>query len=163
MNRFSLAKNLFVLGIVLLGLLIASPNMFGDDYAINVASSSGQPVQAATLEEITKALDAANVDHLGASIEGNAALLRFPTFDSQQRASDVLRREFPTYVAALTLAPRTPAFLDALGLKPMALGLDLRGGVELQYQVDLPSAVQQYLEAYQEDLRRQLRQASIRT
>src|SRR5690606_10582975 len=150
-------------GVVLFGLLLASPNMFGDDYAINIASTTGQAVQPATLEAITQALEAENVPHLGASVEDSSALLRLPTFDAQQRASSVLRRQFPEYVAALTLAPRTPAFLQALGLRPMALGLDLRGGVELQFEVDVATAVEQYLETFQEDLRRQLRQAEIRT
>ena len=34
-----------------------------------------------------------------------------------------------TYITALSFAPRTPAFLRAMGLRPMPLGLDLRGGL----------------------------------
>jgi preprotein translocase subunit SecD len=63
---------------------------------------------------------------------------------------------------ALTLSSRTPSWLRALGLKPMALGLDLRGGVHFLYQVDLETAVRQYLTSYETDLRNQLREARIR-
>ncbi|HEY9181654.1 MAG TPA: protein translocase subunit SecD, partial [Gammaproteobacteria bacterium] len=50
-----------------------------------------------------------------------------------------------------------------LGLEPMLLGLDLRGGVHLLYQVDLSAAVSQYLETYESTLRTQFRQANIRS
>jgi preprotein translocase subunit SecD len=46
-------------------------------------------------------------------------------------------------------------------LKPMPLGLDLRGGLYLLYQVDVDSAVTQYLEGYAQDMRRVLTQAKI--
>ncbi len=68
----------------------------------------------------------------------------------------------PNNVVALTLASRTPKFLQAVGLKPMALGLDLRGGVQFLYQVDLGSAIRQYLTTYESDLRTGLREANIR-
>ena len=38
----------------------------------------------------------------------------------------------PSYVVALTLAPRTPGWLRALGLKPMSLGLDRLANVWFQ-------------------------------
>jgi preprotein translocase subunit SecD len=44
----------------------------------------------------------------------------------------------------------------------MLLGLDLRGGVHFLYEVDLDSAVGQYLETYESDLRTQLRSRNIR-
>jgi preprotein translocase subunit SecD len=64
---------------------------------------------------------------------------------------------------ALTLAPRIPGWLAAMGLEPMNLGLDLRGGVHFLYQVDLDSAIQQFLANYETDLRTQLREARIQT
>jgi preprotein translocase subunit SecD len=63
---------------------------------------------------------------------------------------------------ALSLAPRTPGWLRVIGLEPMLLGLDLRGGVHFLYQVDLGAAVGQYLETYETDLRTQLREREIR-
>ena len=68
----------------------------------------------------------------------------------------------PNDVVALTLSPRTPGWLKVLGLEPMLLGLDLRGGVHFLYQVDLDSAVAQFLETYETDLRTQFRERNIR-
>ena len=66
-----------------------------------------------------------------------------------------------TYITALSFAPRTPEFLRALGLRPMPLGLDLRGGLYLLYQVDVNAAVGQALEGYAQDARRALATANI--
>ncbi|RPI64882.1 MAG: protein translocase subunit SecD [Lysobacterales bacterium] len=80
----------------------------------------------------------------------------------QEDARDVLATAFPTHVVALSLSPRTPGWLKWLGLEPMLLGLDLRGGVHFLYEVDLDLAVAQYLETYATDIRTQLREADIR-
>ena len=72
------------------------------------------------------------------------------------------REAMPNNVVALTLTSRAPEWLLVIGLKPMALGLDLRGGVHFLYQVDLNAAVRQYLTTYESDVRTQLREAKIR-
>src|SRR5256885_15252885 len=51
-----------------------------------------------------------------------------------------------------TLFPYTTLF-RSLGLRPMPLGLDLRGGLYLLYQVDVGAAVSQALEGYAQDAR----------
>jgi preprotein translocase subunit SecD len=57
--------------------------------------------------------------------------------------------------------PRTPAFLRGIGLKPMSLGLDLRGGVHFTYEVDVAGAIDQALQRLSQDIRRQLRDERI--
>src|SRR5690606_32073482 len=153
MNRYPTWVNVLVLVICVAGVLLALPNFFGDDPALHVSRPDGTPVQSETLERIESTLEEAGIDHLSAEIEDNAALVRFPTVNAQLRANDVLREAMSDHVIALTLAPRTPAWLAALGLKPMALGLDLRGGVHFLYQVDLDAAVEQMLSSYETGLR----------
>ena len=162
MNRYPLWKNLMVFGVVLVAAFIASPNLFGDDEAIHVTRTDGVAVDATTVSQATAALSNANVSFTGAAIEDDAVVVRFATDSEQLRASEVLSKELPNYVVALALAPRTPGWMRAIGLKPMALGLDLRGGVHFVYQVDLDSAIQQYLGTYESTLRTQLREANIR-
>ena len=71
-------------------------------------------------------------------------------------------RPKPNNVIALTLAPRTPDWMAAMGLKPMSLGLDLRGGVHFLMQVDMNAAVDQAKERYVSDLRTTLRSKRVR-
>ena len=57
--------------------------------------------------------------------------------------------------------PRTPGWMRALGLKPMSLGLDLRGGVYFMYEVDAQGAVKQLLTSMESDYRTMLRKERI--
>jgi preprotein translocase subunit SecD len=162
MNRYPLWKNLLVFGIIIAAAIIASPNWFGDDEAVQISRTDGVAMDSAALQQVRSALDESGVDYMSAELEGASALIRVEDLGIQERARDVLAKEFPNHVAALTLAPRTPGFLKALGLKPMLLGLDLRGGVHFLYEVDLDTAVAQYLETYEADLRTQFREREIR-
>jgi preprotein translocase subunit SecD len=162
MNRYPLWKNLFVFGVVFLAAVLALPNIFGEDEAVHVSRTDGMPVDEAALGEIRTQLADGGVDFLSVAIEDDAALVRFDTVEQQLRANDALREALPNHVVALTLSSRTPSWLRAIGLKPMSLGLDLRGGVHFLYQVDLNTAVEQFLATYETDLRAQLREANIR-
>lgn len=163
MNRYPTWVNVLVLVICLAGVLLALPNFFGDDPAVHISQPDGTPVQRATLDRVESTLGAAGIEYGSVELENTTALVRFPTVGSQLRANDLLRAELPDHVIALTLAPRTPAWLTALGLRPMALGLDLRGGVHFLYQVDLNAAVEQLLSSYETDVRARLREARIRS
>ena len=162
MNRYPLWKNLFVFGVVAFATLLALPNLFGDDEAVHVSRTDGVAVDDATLAQITKTLTDGNVPYIGAALDDKAAVIRFETTGEQLRGNEILAKAMPNNVVALSLASRTPKFLQAVGLKPMALGLDLRGGVQFLYQVDLASAIRQYLTTYESDLRTGLREANIR-
>jgi preprotein translocase subunit SecD len=162
MNRYPLWKNLLVLGVIVISTIIALPNFFGDDEAVQVSRTDGVAIDAPTLEQIRKTLMDGGIEYLSAELDGTAALVRLETLPIQERARDALARAFPNNVVALSLAPRTPGWLKALGLEPMLLGLDLRGGVHFLYQVDLDSAIAQYLETYETDLRTRFREANIR-
>ena len=162
MNRYPLWKNLLVVGIVLFGALVAAPNLFGDDPALQITREDASPLDQFTVSAVTARLDADEIAFSSAEVDDGAVLVRFPDVASQLTGSVALGEELPFHVVALTLAPRTPAFFRLLGLQPMSLGLDLRGGVHFLYQVDLDSALRQYLETYESDLRAALREAGIR-
>ena len=162
MNRYPLWKNLLVVAVILGGLLLALPNLFGDDPALQITREDGSPMSGVTLSGVRATLEEQEIEFLEAALEGDAAIVRFPDVEVQLRGSDALREALPLHVVALTLAPRTPPFLRMLGLKPMSLGLDLRGGVHFLYQVDLESALRQFLESYEASLRTDLREAGIR-
>ena len=162
MNRFPLWGNLLVALIVLGGLVFAMPNVFGDDPALQITSEDGHPMTDITLSGINASLDTEEIEFFQPVADEQAVIVRFPDVASQLRASEVLGETLPFHIIALTLAPRTPAWLSAIGLEPMSLGLDLRGGVHFLYQVDLDSALDQLMQTYVQDLRTRLREATIR-
>jgi len=163
MNRYPVWKNVLVLAVVLFGLLIALPNLFGEDPALQVSRDSGAEMVELEFNQVSLVLEEGEVEFSSVYQENGRALVRFNNVADQLRGSDLLREELgKAYVVALTLAPRTPAWLRTLGLKPMSLGLDLRGGVHFLFEVDIDAAVQQRLEQYERDFDKLLRENRIK-
>ncbi len=162
MNRYPLWKYLLVLGVFLLGLLYALPNLFGEDPAVQLSAPNGRPVPAAMADQVRDLLRRTDIPVRGLESADGRLLVRLPDQDEQLATRELLAREFEDAVVALNLAPRTPAWLRALGAEPMALGLDLRGGVHFLMEVDMAAALQQRLESLEADARRVLREAGVR-
>ena len=163
LNRFPLWKNLLVVVILLVGIVFALPNIYGDAPAVQVTAEGGQPLDELALNRVTAILDARGITHGPSYIEDGRVTVKFPDVEEQLRALDLVREQLGDgFVAALTLAPRTPAFLRQLGLQPMSLGLDLRGGVHFMYEVDMEAAIGQALDRYEADFKTLLRDARIR-
>jgi preprotein translocase subunit SecD len=163
LNRFPLWKNLLVIGVVLVGIVFALPNIYGDAPAVQVTADTGQPLDDVALQRVNSILEARGIPFGPSYIEDGRVTVRFPDVEEQLRALDLLREQLGRgFVAALTLAPRTPAMMRAVGLKPMSLGLDLRGGVHFMYEVDMEAAIGQALDRYETDFRTLLRDARIR-
>lgn len=163
MNHYPVWKNLLVLGVVLFGVIVALPNLFGEDPALQVSRDSGAAMVELEINQVKLVLDDAAIDYTSVFEEGGRTLVRFASVESQLEASDRLRQELgKAYVVALTLSPRTPAWLRSLGLRPMSLGLDLRGGVHFLFEVDVDAAVAQRLQQYEKDFDKLLRENRIK-
>ncbi len=164
MNRYPLWKNLLILSVLLLGVLYALPNLFPQDPAIEITPARGQEVTESTVAELKAALENAQVSYKSVELfENGKALVRFASNGDQLRGKAALEATLSDrYNMALTLSPDLPAWLDALGLQPMFLGLDLRGGIHVLIDVDMDAAVDQALERYAGDIRTLLRSEKIR-
>ena len=125
MNRYPVWKNLLVVGVMLFGAIVALPNLYGEDPALQVSRDSGAAMVELEISQVELVLENAGIDYISVFEESGRTLVRFSSVESQLNASDQLRQELGKgYVVALTLAPRTPAWLRNLGLRPMSLGLD---------------------------------------
>ncbi len=163
MNRYPLWKYLLILAAMLVGLLYTLPNFYGEDPAVQVSGARGAKLEAATRGRVEAALKRAGLSDYQVSTDETGLRVRFRNTDTQLRARDLLARELGAgHVVALNLLPATPAWLNALGAKPMYLGLDLRGGVHFLLQVDMDAAVRKAEERLVEDVRGVLRDAKVR-
>jgi preprotein translocase subunit SecD len=159
-------KYILVSVVLLFALLFALPNVFGDDRALQLARKDRENITADQLAQIEKVFKDAGAAYSGAEIDrtGNA-LLRFDNDTDQLRARDVAKDEklglTKDYVSAMMYASRAPGWMQAVGLRAMPLGLDLRGGLYLLYEVDVNAAVDQLIQSYDQSVRRALRDANI--
>ncbi|GGO86575.1 protein translocase subunit SecD [Marinobacterium nitratireducens] len=165
LNRYPLWKNLLILLLLALGLLYAAPNIYPDDYAIQLSGTrEAYQVDEPLLERVSAALEREGIPNKGVELdEGGNGLIRFADGESQLRAKPVIANLLgEQYVVAMNLAPTTPDWLTALGAGPMKLGLDLRGGVHFLLEVDTVQAVAQRLDVYVSEIKTKLRQERLR-
>jgi preprotein translocase subunit SecD len=156
-------KYVLLIVTVALGALYALPNVFGDEPSVQVSTENGDPLPPAFAERVDQALAGAQLAPTGAGPVNGRYVIRFADETRQQRAAEVLERDLGNrYVIALDLAPKTPAWLRALGGKPMALGLDLRGGVHFLIEVDVEDVRSKAVESAFIELPRLLRDGNIR-
>ncbi|WP_027856827.1 protein translocase subunit SecD [Marinobacterium jannaschii] len=164
LNRYPLWKNLLIAVVLLLGALYSAPNLYQDDFAIQLTGSRDiYTVDESLLSRVTSALKREGLEIKNAELEKKSGLIRFNDGETQLKAKAVVSRVVgDDYVVALNLAPSTPDWLTSLGAGPMKLGLDLRGGVHFLLEVDLPTAVAQKLENYASEIKGKLREEKLR-
>jgi preprotein translocase subunit SecD len=163
MNKYPAWLNVLVLVVLLTGILFALPNLYGSVPAIQLADRLGEPITESQLSGFVTVVNDAGIETEAAFLKDDRAVLRFEAAGDQAAAGDELRERFGRDLnIALTLAPRLPAWVRSLGLNPMSLGLDLRGGIYVLLEVDMDSAIQKRLESYQQDFDDRLRDARIR-
>lgn len=168
MNRYPLWKYALLLLSLLVGLLYTLPNFYGEAPAVQVSSAkSVVKVDNATLQTVEATLKAQGLTSDLIQWDGNNIRARFANTDLQIKAKDAINSALnpdaqnPSYVVALNLISRTPAWLTSLGANPMFLGLDLRGGVHFLMQVDMATVIQKKVEALVGDTRTSLRTAGL--
>ncbi|MAJ30189.1 MAG: protein translocase subunit SecD [Gammaproteobacteria bacterium] len=163
MNRYPTWKNLLVLICVIVGIGFALPNFYGEDPALMIAKENGLMFSEQEIKEIDEFLSDDNAAFKSIEGKDGDVLIRFDNVEDQIQASDKVRAFLGRFsTVALSFAPNVPGFIDALDMKPMSLGLDLRGGVYFQFQVDLDAAVQQRLDQYVTDINKELIDQRIR-
>ncbi|HEB92526.1 MAG TPA: protein translocase subunit SecD [Gammaproteobacteria bacterium] len=163
MNQYPAWKYLLVITVLLVGMLYALPNLYGEDPALQVTSTRTAEVDLATQDKVQKLLTDAGIAYDSISLADARLLVRFSDTEAQLVAKDVVKKGLGRgHVVALNLAPRTPDWLVSLGAEPMYLGLDLRGGVHFLMEVDVDSAVKQAEERYIDDFRGLLRKNKVR-
>jgi preprotein translocase subunit SecD len=155
-----------LVGVVLaVALLFALPNLFGDDFALQIARKDRAAIDAPQLAEIEHTLKSSGVAYTGVELDDGNVIVRFADNESQLKGRDIVKDEktglSKTYVNAMMYASRAPRWIQAMGLRAMPLGLDLRGGLYLLYEVDVDGAVEQLLNTYDQDFRRALNTEQI--
>jgi len=159
MNQYPFWKNLLIVVVMAGGLLYAAPNLYGEDPAIQI-SATRTSVDASTLARVEQILKDGGLTSISSQLDELGAKIRFADTETQLKAWDRVQKELgETYTVALNLLPATPKMLNAVGGKPMYLGLDLRGGVHFLMQVDMLAVRKKAEQRYVSDIKRTLREA----
>lgn len=169
MNRYPFWKYAIIVIALLVGAVYTLPNFFGEAPAVQIsAGKASVKVDATVQARVEQVLQAANLVPDVVSLENGSLKVRFEDTDTQIKAKDAIQHALvpdvndASYVVALNLLSRSPAWLSALNAAPMYLGLDLRGGVHFMLQVDMPAALTKKAESLAGDIRTSLREKNVR-
>ncbi|MDH3860371.1 MAG: protein translocase subunit SecD [Gammaproteobacteria bacterium] len=163
MNKYPSWLNALVLAILLAGCLLALPNIYGSVEAVQIADNDGVAYDEARLDEYVRVVENAGVTPEAAFLQDGRVVMRFNSTEDQEIAGERLKAAYERDAnVAATLAPRLPDWVRKLGLNPMSLGLDLRGGVYVLLEVDMATAIDSRMKGYQQDFDDRLRDARIR-
>jgi len=163
LNKYPMWKYVLLSLIVLVTLLYAAPNLYGEDPAIQISATRGAKVELSTLDKVEALLSNANITPKSTVLENGQILIRLTSSEDQLIARETIGTQLGDgFVSALNLAPATPEWLEAIGGSPLKLGLDLRGGVHFLMEVDMDEAVAKAQEQMVQDFRSELREQKIR-
>ncbi len=164
MNRYPTWLNLLVIGALLFGALLALPNIYGSAPAVQLTHVDGRPFDDGMLDQVVTFLEGEGLESKAAFIDGGRVIVTFASEDGQELSGARLRERFSDVASvAYASAPELPGWIRGLGLHPMSLGLDLRGGVYVLLEVDMESAIESRLNSYSQDFEDRLRDRRIRS
>ncbi|KZN68565.1 preprotein translocase subunit SecD [Pseudoalteromonas luteoviolacea S4060-1] len=156
-------KYLLVLAVLAVGILYATPNMYGRDPAIQISGTKGADADLSVLDQANKTLQTNNLPIKSAVLEEGQVLIRFKNVEDQLKAQDILRDTLSEdYISAINMSPAQPDWLKNIGANPMKLGLDLSGGVHFTMEVDMATAMGKALEQMEQDFKSDLREEKLR-
>jgi len=163
LNQYPLWKNLLVALVLLVGLLYALPNIYSQDPVIEVTGARGEQVGETLQQNLLAALERAQIEIKSSELKVDRLQIRFNAAEDQLAGQDVVAKALPPeFTHAMTLSPDVPAWLAAIGGRPMNLGLDLRGGIHVLIDVDMEAAITKAVERYAGNIRTELRREKLR-
>ncbi|MFY0665545.1 MAG: protein translocase subunit SecD [Natronospirillum sp.] len=164
LNRFPVWKYCMVAIVVVLGIIYSLPNLYRADYAVQITASSATAAVTTGIEErVLRVLEDTAIPVRLAERPGNTLLIRLENGEDQLAARAVVQQAVgDDFIVALNRATTTPRWLEAIGGRPLNLGLDLSGGVHFLMEVDMPTYLADRVADYDASLRRQFRDENIR-
>ena len=116
-NRYAPWRYILLLLIIAIGVVYATPNLYGEDPALQITHRVNL-IDEAEVSNIRSLLDSGGVDYRSIELSGNNILVRFDSEEKQLRAATQVREALneidKRYRIALNLAPATPEWLTSL-------------------------------------------------
>lgn len=160
MERYPLWKHAIIAALVVTAVLYALPSAYSQSPTVQIraGAGAGARVDHDLLVTSERILKTANVPFRRLSIAGDNMVAVFASPEAQIAARAALLQGLDnTYVVALNSTSNAPSWLTTIGAQPIALGLDLRGGVHFLLQVDLGFAETRRLRGIADQMKTQRR------
>lgn len=134
-------KKILIILVMSWALIYSVPNLFPQDPAVQIGGKTAADVDEALKERVQGVLEKGKVEFKQIAIEKTRLMVRLKDESAQGKALKAIAAELNpdpnngNFTVALNLASTVPAWLRAIGARPMSLGLDLQGGVHFLMEV----------------------------
>lgn len=164
MNTFPRWKIFALVSVIFFGLIYSLPNIFPQYPTLQVSGTDKLQADGVVLDQLKTLLKNQNVTYRMAEQEGdNLITMRFNETEASLKAKELVKAYLDErYTVVINSKAKIPAWLEAIGAKPMNLGLDLRGGVHFLLQVDVESVASKRVKGDSRNMTDELRQAKVR-
>ena len=137
LNRYPLWKYLLILGVLVIGMIYALPNLYGTDPALQVSASTTTTVDSTTMSQVRNILEGKDIPIKAMVQDKDGLLVRFNDVEDQLKAQGIVSQVLgDDYTVAMNFASAAPSWLkDNFRALPMYLGLDLRGGLHFLMEI----------------------------
>lgn len=158
-NRYS-KWHYFILVFTICTLFISAlPNIFGQNAALNIRTKEHPPAA----EQVYQWLEQQDIRVKKVDLHSSELTVILENNDQQSKAQKILQQQLgENATIAMSIHSASPSWLKSLGLEPIKLGLDLRGGVQFLLNVDTDHAIAAKLVQMQEEIRALLRELKIK-
>ena len=167
-NTYPTWKYVMVVMVLLLGILYALPNLYGEDPSLQISPQRDAVISSELENTVVSVLDQSKIPYKSLERNESRIVVRFPDTDSQLSAHYSVDRAVrdaygnDDFTVAMNLAPAAPDWLRNLGADPMKLGLDLRGGIHFLMEVDMNTAIEKRENTFASEFRDELREERLR-
>ena len=168
MNRYPIWKYLLIVMILVVGVIYALPNLYGEDPSIQISPQRDAALSSEVEQTVQTVLNESEITFSQIDRDPKAIIVRFPDTETQLSAQYAINKALhdaygaDEYTVAMNLAPATPQWLRDFNASPMKLGLDLRGGIHFLMEVDMKTAVDKRENQYVSDFKTDLRTEKLR-
>ncbi|WKE67030.1 protein translocase subunit SecD [Gallaecimonas kandeliae] len=133
-NRLAGWKYAVLVASLVLLVLSALPTLFGDEAHLDLKAQA--PVSAGQLKALLPEAAIARIQ-----ARGDSANLVLKDDADPMAAKTALEKALPGATVTLSRGSKAPSWLQEMGMAPIKLGLDLRGGVQFILAVDTQAAL----------------------
>ncbi len=156
MNRYHFIKHTFVAFLIIAAAIYALPSLYEKSPSVQIRSLTTGSQDTLT-NKVMGALQESQIDFTKITWSDDLLHIVFDDVEAQIAARTLLNKQLNqdknSYVVALNTISNTPEWFHSIGANPIALGLDLRGGVYFLLQIDLTIPENRKLDGIVDDVR----------
>lgn len=159
LNHYSAWKYVLLVVTITIMFFSALPTFYGEDSAIQVSKNAGLKLQPLALQQqlLSSGIDVKRIEQS----HGQTLVVLGDNYQQAQLKSLLAEQVKDPSELTLMLAPAAPNWMLSLGVSPIKLGLDLRGGVQFLLDVEIEPVYKLHYNTFVDSVRQFVRDESL--